>query len=338
MMWLEQKYVGLISTRLDRFKKKDRNLYNFRCPFCGDSRKSQSKARGWVYEKKGKLLYFCHNCNVAMDIPKLVKFLDINLHAEYIKELVAAKAGLIEKPKSDTEIFEEKMKPPRFIKMSELKSLKKISQLEYNHPAKQYIVSRKIPNFWHSRLFYAPKFVKFVNSVIPDKMKETETDEPRLIIPFINKEKLLTGFQGRSFAKTGIRYITILIDKDSPKIFNLDLCDQEKIHFIFEGPIDSMFIDNSMAMAGGHIDWNYVNKKSVFVYDNEPRSKHTCEKIQNIIDKGYSISLFPNTTNEKDINDMVLNGKSPELLRTILHENITSGLRAQMRFNNWRKC
>ena len=129
-----------------------------------------------------------------------------------------------------------------------------------------------------------------------------------------------------------------MIDKDSPKIFNLDLCDREKTHFIFEGPIDSMFIDNSMAMAGGHIDWNYINENAVFVYDNEPRSKHTCEKIQKVLDKGYAVSLFSNTVSEKDINDMVLSGKSPEILRTGLHSNIISGLTAQMNFNKWRRC
>jgi transcription elongation factor Elf1 len=338
MLWLENKYVGLVSSRLDRFKRKDKNLFNFRCPFCGDSQKSNSKARGWIYEKKGKLLYFCHNCNVSMSAPKLLEKIDKSLHLEYVREMLSVKAGLIDKPKTEVEIFEDKMKPPRFIKMSELKSLKKISQLDHDHPAKQYVVSRKIPNFWHSRLFYAPKFAEFVNSIEAEKIKNVTKDEPRLIIPFINKEKNLIGFQGRSFSKDGLRYITIMIDKDSPKIFNLDLCDREKTHFIFEGPIDSMFIDNSMAMAGGHIDWNYINENTVFVYDNEPRSKHTCEKIQKVLDKGYAVSLFSNTVSEKDINDMVLSGKSPEILRTGLHSNIISGLTAQMNFNKWRRC
>lgn len=336
-MWLEQKYIGLISARLDRFTRKGR-AYNFRCFLCGDSRKNRSKARGFLFPKKdGGFLYHCHNCHSTLDFPVVLKKLDPSLFDEYMKEKLMDQVNPAPRKKSDAEVLAESMKTPRFIKFSSLINLKKISQLDWDHPAKQYVISRKIPNPYHAKLFYAPKFKEFTNSVVPEKFSDTRYDEPRLIIPFIDEEKNLIGFQGRSFnPKTELRYITIMVDEDSPKIFNLDTCDRNKPHYIFEGPIDAMFVENSLAMAGGSIDWNYVNENSIFVYDNEPRSKETCKKISNIIDRGHSVCLFPETIKGKDINEMVLNREHLDI-QSLLEKNVSSDLEAKILFTAWKR-
>lgn len=337
MDWLQQKYIGMLSGRLERFKRNGR-AYNFRCPLCGDSQKSRSKARGFLFAKSdGGFLYHCHNCNATLDFERLLQNLDPSLYNEFVKEKIMIQVNPTERKKSDVEQFADKMKQPRFIRFSSLLNLKKISQLKWDHPAKKYVTHRKIPNKYHSKLFYAPKFKEFVNSVVPDKFSSTTYDEPRLIIPMIDEEKNLIGFQGRSFdPKSELRYITIMINDDSPKIFNLDECDRTKQHFIFEGPIDAMFVDNSMAMAGGSIDWNYVNEHSVFVYDNEPRSRETCAKISKVIDKGFSVCLFPETLTDKDINEMILNRKDLDIQSLIRH-NISSGLEAKVIFTAWKR-
>jgi transcription elongation factor Elf1 len=335
-MWLEQKYIGIVSGRLDRFKRVNNTTFNFRCPVCGDSQKNKYKARGYLFPKdKGGHLYHCHNCHVTLGFDKLLQHIDPLVYSDYVKESIAEKYGG-EKPKSEVEVFAEKMKTPVFIKMSELKSLKKISQLQYNHPAKEYIESRLIPTSMHHKLFYTPKFKQFVNSVVPNKFEDIDNDEPRLIIPFIDKEKMLFGFQGRSFKKDGIRYITIMIRDDMPKVFNLDQCDQTKQHFIFEGPIDSMFVSNSLAMAGQSINWSVCNEHTVFVFDNEPRSKETCAKIEQAINKGYGVVLLPHSIVQKDINDLVMAYPNIDIDR-LLVDNIYSGLTAKLQFQNWRK-
>lgn len=335
-MWLEQKYIGIVSSRLERFKRVNNTTYNFRCPVCGDSQKNKYKARGYLFPKdKGGHLYHCHNCHITLGFDKLLEYIDPLVYNDYIKELLAEKYGG-EKPKSEVEIFADKMKKPVFVRMTQLKSLKKISQLQYNHPAKQYVESRLIPTSYHHKLFYAPKFKQFVNSVIPNKFDSIENDEPRLIIPFLDKEKQLFGFQGRSFKKDGLRYITIMVRNGVPKVFNLDTCDTSKRHFIFEGPIDSMFASNSLAMAGQSIDWSICNEHSVFVFDNEPRSKETCKKIEQAIDKGYGVVLLPHSITQKDLNNLVLDHPNIDIDRLLI-DNIYKGLNAKLELQRWRK-
>lgn len=335
MSWLQQKYIGLISGRLERFKRVNNTTYNFRCPVCGDSQKNKYKARGYLFPKdQGGHLYHCHNCHVTLGFDKLLKVVDPVVHDEYLKESLAEKYGVREK--SDVELFADKMKKPVFVRMTQLKSLRKISQLEYNHPAKEYVDNRRIPTTYHHKLFYAPKFKKFVNTVIPNKFADIENDEPRLIIPFLDKEKQLFGFQGRSFRKDGLRYITIMVRDGEPKVFNLDSCDQTQQHFIFEGPIDAMFASNSLAMAGQSIDWSLCNEHSVFVFDNEPRSKETCKKIEQAIDNGYGVVMLPHGIPEKDVNNLVISHPNIDIDR-LLVDNIHHGLEAKLHFQKWRK-
>lgn len=337
-MWLEQKYIGLISGRLDRFKRTNNKTFNFRCPICGDSQKNRSKARGFLFEKSdGAYLYHCHNCNVTMGLDKFIEAIDPNIFREYLTEKLKTDYTPRARVKSDAEKFAEKMKTPLFVKATALSTLKKISQLGVDHPAKKYVVNRRIPNQYHSKLFYAPKFKAFVNSIVSNKFESTENDEPRLIIPFLDNDKNLIGFQGRSFKKNDmLRYITIMIDEQKPKIFGLDTCDTNKIHYIFEGPIDSMFVDNAIAMAGGSIDFDHVNDNSVFVYDNEPRSPETCAKIDKIINKGHKVVIFPEHIKSKDINDMILHEKLKNV-NEMLEKNISQGLEAKLIFKVWRK-
>lgn len=333
-MWLEQKYIGLISNRLELFKRTKKNEYNFRCPICGDSRKSKWKARGHLFPKDKGIgyLYHCFNCNITLGLEKFLEQIDPLIHQEFVREKISERLG--ERKKTEVELFADKMKPPTFVKDTPLKSLKKISQLKWNHPAKRYVDSRKIPTHYQHKLFYCPRFKEWTNTILPGKFEDMEWDEPRLIIPFIDEKGKLFGYQGRSFRKQGIRYITIMLNDDMPKVFGLDTCDLSKPHYIFEGPIDSMFVPNSIAMAGGSLNLEIVNSNSIFVYDNEPRNVETCKKIEKIIDKGYKVVIFPEQVKEKDINDMVLEGMS---VADILQYNISSGLEAKVIFTGWRR-
>ena len=54
--YIDIKYLNIISPQLQKFKKKGNNLWNFRCPYCGDSQKNKTKARGFVYQKKNDFL------------------------------------------------------------------------------------------------------------------------------------------------------------------------------------------------------------------------------------------------------------------------------------------
>lgn len=337
MLWLEHKYINLMSSRLERFARVNANTYKFRCPICGDSQKDRRKTRGYIYMRKGALKYFCHNCNASMGLPWFIKSQDPTLYAEYLKEKM-----LEQGQKDDTHAFAEKMKTPVFIKTTGLKDLKKVSQLKPEHPVKLYIQKRMIPTESHHKLFLTMKFKAWVNTMIPDKFEDLENDEPRLILPFLDKDKNLFGFQGRSFKKSGIRYITIILDDEKPKIFGLDTMDDSKDIYVVEGPIDSLFLPNGIASAGGDLitPLNLLDVQKdrfVVVYDNEPRNKHTVKHIEKAIESGYRVCIWPSSIEQKDINDMVLAGYTTDKVKDIIDECTYSGPTAKLHLAIWRK-
>lgn len=258
-----------------------------------------------------------------------LKQIDPNLHNEYVQEQFLNK----ERP-ANTEPDITKISHPKFRIDSPLKFLKKISQLTPDHPVKQYVMKRRIPPIYHHKLCYAPKFKQWINSVIPGKFNGDAVDEPRLVIPFIDKESNCFGIQGRAFNPNSIRYITIMFDEDKPKVFGLDTVDFSKEVFVLEGPIDSMFIPNAIAMAGADLTLQ-TNSKLTFIFDNEPRNKQIVSRMEKAIDKGYNIVIWPDDVMAKDINDMVLIGLDP---LKIINKNIFSGLAAKARLSQWNKA
>lgn len=346
MLWLDTKYINLLSFRLRNFKRKGNDQWNFSCPFCGDSKTNKYKARGYIFERKGKLRFFCHNCSIpGIDVPKLVKHLDPAMYDEYIKEKIMADPE--KKAKSDLQEFVDKMKPPVFVSSSPLKHLKKISLFKPTSAVKMWVDGRKIPPEAHYRLFFCKEFKHWVNAYcVPGKFEEESLtrDEPRLIIPFLDEQGNMFGFQGRSFRKNSkLRYITIMMDDTKPKMFGLDKVDVTVPHiYVVEGPIDSLFLPNCVASAGSDLTTSLhriVDDKSKFIviYDNEPRNKEIVKKIEKAIQQGYNVCIWPDSMEYKDINDMVLGGYDPKQIVDIINENVYSGLKATLRFSEWKK-
>lgn len=334
MLIIDHKYVGLLSNRLLRFTKVNPKTYNFRCPICGDSKRNSYKARGYIMEKKDVMLFYCHNCNASLSFANFLKQQDITLYTEYMQEKFLDKQSVKQEIVPDI----TKIVWPDYRFNSPLKHLKKISQLPHDHPAKLYVVQRKIPFDQHHKLFYAPRFKAWVNKCIPEKFNVSDGDEPRLIIPFIDKEKKCFGVQGRSFKKDGLRYITIMFDESKPKIFGYDTVDLSKRVYVLEGPIDSMFISNAIAMAGSDVNLDKLpdgwTQDLAFVYDNEPRNKQIVKKMEKAIDLGYNVVIWPDNIQQKDVNDMILSDLNPMQL---IRDNTYYGLEAKMRISQWKK-
>lgn len=342
MDWIDQKYVGLISNRLDKFKRVNSTTYNCRCPICGDSKTNKFKTRGYIIDKPVVgTIYYCHNCHASLSLGNFLKHLDSDLAEQYKRDKFVDKNVKPEdKPEPKRDI--SKIVVPTFLRGdSPLKALKKISQLAPDHPAKKYVQKRQIPTNVHYKLFYCPKFKAWVNSIIPEKFSEESlaNDEPRLIMPFLDKNGKMFGFQGRSFAKDGIRYITIMIDDSVPKVFGLDTVNEKGKIFVVEGPIDSMFLPNCVAMAGSAVDLSKVfpdkdKKDIVVVMDNEPRNKQIVERIDKFIEQGYSVCIWPEEIHQKDINDMILEGLDPEM---IIVTHVRNGLMAKAALTQWKR-
>jgi hypothetical protein len=268
-----------------------------------------------------------------------------SLYDEYLKEKLAEKyssqqTGVLAKPLDIT-----KVRFPKYLKEVAFKKLQKISSLRYDHPAKRYVESRKIPTKQHHRLFLSLEFKKWTNSIIPDKFGEDSLarDEPRMIIPFVDMDGSLIGYTGRAFGNSKLRYISIHVDTDKPFIYGLDSIDKTKKVYVTEGPIDSLFLPNALAM-GSSSNLNGLKQfmddpsKFVIVMDNEPKNKEICSIVEKCIDLGYNVCIWPAHIEQKDINDMVLSGIKPEDVKLIIDCNTSSGLEARLRFVEWKKC
>lgn len=351
MRWLDAKYIGLLSPRLRNFKRKSENLWNFSCPLCGDSENHKKRARGYIYLYKDKLQYTCHKCTRTRSIPNLIKELDLYLYDEYRKE------SLLEKQTYTNPIDSIVFDKPVFVDNGKFKKLKKVSQLDVDHFARKYVVSRMIPTPYHAKLYFTPAFKTFTNGLIPDKFEHPEDDDARLVIPLMDKNKNIFGYQGRAFGESKVRYITIMLDERQPRIFNLDTVDFSQRTYIVEGPIDAMFIENTIASAGGDIVsvlqscTEVVKDNIVVVYDNEPRHKETVKKMKKAIDAGYAVCIWPDEFKGKDINQMVLDRiptkkdyvntefvqKKVLLVKDVVDSNIYRGAEALLRLNEWKK-
>ena len=338
-MWLDQKYINLLSGQLERFKRKSQYVYNFRCPICGDSQLSSSKARGNIYNRKGLNRFHCFNCGVDIGFDKFLKQVNPRLHSEYLAEKLAES---VTPEKKDLIEFEAKMKKPVFLKAGPLKGLKKVSQLSPNDRVKQFVMGRRIPTPYHATLFACPNFKQYTNNLVPNKFDENSLlrDETRLLIPFISADKKVHAYQGRALGKSAVKYITIVLDESIPKVYGLDRVDFNRSVYVFEGPIDSMFVPNSISTAGGDMVSaisSFPKDKMVIIYDNEPRSKETIKKIDKSIMNGYSVVIWPENLEHKDINDMILAGMSSEFIEHIIKTNTYRDLAAKLALTKWSK-
>lgn len=337
MLWIETKYACLIASRVRNYERKSSTLWNFSCPICNDSSTDKRKARGYIYETKGHLRFHCHNCSSSMPFTSFIREIDESLYLDMKREMFSEQ----NEKKDELKEFTNKLKKPDYVKGTNFKELKKISQLSPNHVAKKFIDKRQIPTTWHHQLFFCEKFKEWTNTLLPGKFDPIKYEEPRIIIPFLSKNKSLIGYQGRDLSNDpkAIRYITIMLNEDQPRIFGLDKVDTNRRYYALEGPFDAMFLENAVASCGSDIVSELEKAKlskdnGVIVYDNEPRNRDTIKKINKAIRKGWRVVIWPDSISEKDVNDMFLAGLP---VKEIIAANTFKGLEAELKMATWKK-
>lgn len=356
-VYIDRKYLGFVSVRLDQFKQKSQDLYNFRCPYCGDSKKNKLKARGFVYRKNNDYFYTCHNCSKSTTFGKFLQEIDPTQYRAYALERYSAgetgnhnytkptfdglkgnafarfqSAG--DKPSGDPE-------PVRAMEKT-WKSYThySIANLPDEHYARAYIKNRKIPEKYWEEILFVPAFKDFLDEEFPDHGKDDIPNDDRIVLFYTNESGEITNVAGRALSDTKIRYVTVKI-KDEKKIFGLHRLQKENRVYVLEGQFDSFFIENSVASGDsnlGGIAAAYPELNTVLVYDNEPRNKDIVKQIEKSINLGHTICLFPDTVNGKDINEMIQNGLTSDEIKSIIDNNIFSGLTAKLRFTHWKRC
>ena len=337
---IDTKYTQLISPRFEKFQRKSDYLYNCRCPLCGDSKKNKSKMRGYIYRKGNDLFFKCHNCGAGTSLGNLIKQLDAGLYKEYVMERY--KAG-----ESGNNSFKQvtTIAPPRFDKLDTditYQNAERCDKLPDNHFCIQYLKNRRIPQDYYKLLYYTDNYKQFVSEVYPQVDKEITADK-RLVIPFYDQYNSLIALSGRALEVSDykLRYVTLRTNESEDKlIYGLDRVNTNETVRIVEGPIDSLFLQN--CVAAGDANLSLVAKsissgKKVLIFDNEPRNKDIVRMMQDAIKLGHDIVIWPDTIEQKDINEMIMAGRTKDEIESIISSNTFSGLQAQTKFVFWKK-
>jgi hypothetical protein len=340
-LYIDIKYLHSISYRLENFKKKTQDLFNCRCPICGDSQRLKRKARGYFYRGKNDLYYKCHKCGVSQHFGTFLKNFDATLYSQYVVERYAD--GAHNKTSHKTVESVLKFEEPKFTNKQEPKLLDSIMDrldtLPDDNEAVQYAINRKIPRDAFSRLYFIPNVKDIVQ--LNDKYKESIiTSEPRLAIPFLDGAGKLLVVSLRGLRGESLRYINVKIDEDAPSIFGLDTVDPTQEVLVVEGPLDSLFLNNSIACAGtsfGKIDQLSIPKENItIIFDNQPKNREVGKLMNKYIDMGYKLVIWPDVPG-KDINEMIENGLTSGEIQGIINDNTFQGLSAKAKYMMWRK-
>jgi len=338
---IESKYVRLLSHRLRNFKQKNDYLWNFSCPFCGDSQKNLTKARGYVFQKGTNLFYRCHNCGVSTNVGNLIKHMDSSLHKEYVLERYKSGESGFSNFKSPT--FD--IPSPRFDKVSKQKVFEHaewVDKLPSGHFCLEYVTKRNIPSSFYDKLLFTQHYKQFCDALVPNHGKQL-VDDARLVIPFYDEYNEIIAVSGRALETSDrtLRYITIRTnDSDKKLIYGLDRVNLSETVKIVEGPIDSLFLENCVASGDANLLLcadDISSDKIVLIFDNEPRNKEICKMMQDAIRLKYNIVIWPSTIQGKDVNEIILSGKSQSEIENIISSNTFKDIEAQLKFNMWKK-
>ena len=342
MLYLDQKYAQLVSTYLKRFKRVRENLWNFRCPLCGDSKKNAIKSRGYFFSDGKSIIFKCQNCGVSHSLYNFIKQISPSLASEYKMEWMREmgfQRNKVNKHKIDSDLSEKLKKVTNNLTTTYKTVLPAslVSQLPNDHECVKYLESRKIPKKYYKFLQYTDDFGALVTPYSATNGKYPH--DKRLVIPVYNQNGELTHIQGRALDKDAyIRYATVTVKKDAEKIFGLDRIKHNQKKYVLEGPIDSLFVPNSIAVMDSCLHKRgTIPKEFIMIHDCQPRNKEIVKQLKSSIDNGYKVVIFPENINGKDINEMILNGYTQDEIMKIIEDNTYQGLTAKLKFDKWRK-
>lgn len=335
MLYVDRKYLDLVSHRLSKFKWRSKTIANCRCPICGDSQKNKHKTRGYWYVKNDNYWYYCHNCGVSKSLKSFLFEIDASLHNQYSREVfVEGRGGLtVGLVAPEREFSPEQFKQSS---ISPYASATRLMGLREGHPARLYAEGRKLPKNRLESLYYVPKFFSWASewkeSYKP--VANTKSEHPRLIIPLIDHDGAHIGFSARCFGKEEPKYIMIRFDEFDPVPlkYGFDFVNMDLPIYCTEGPIDSMFVDNCVASCNAAL--HTVKEADVLIYDNQPRNREVIMNIERGVESGKKVVIWPSSFQYKDINEAVMEGC--EDIMDIVRQNTYSGLLLKLKFCEWK--
>jgi len=338
-LYVDEAWMKRLSLGLLRFRKVKPNVHVCRCPFCGDSKKSSTITRFFLYVRKGSLNVQCKNCNYSRSFYNFVFDYAPQQFEEYKKETLlhsfTTKKKEVPVKKTTKPSFNTVINKKEETSLTVLTNTVNCATLPDNHPAITYLCGRGFKKAQIERLLYTDDFKSVCMQLSKSSSKNLLENEPRIVIPFYDELGNIKLIQGRALKKSKMKYITIKTHDDVTKIYGLENLDKTKTTYCVEGPLDSLFVDNCLATCDANLTRSDAD---VLIFDNESRNENIVKLIDSAIDQGRSVVIWPNSTdNKQDINDMIQSGISQKLLMGVIRKRTFKGLMARLEFNKWKK-
>ncbi len=274
-----------------------------KCPYCSDT--------AFVYKTEVEM-FLCHGCQR-------------DLNYEKVKEYDANKSV-------DTGSRNTRIDIRQNVDYSSvLRYCERLDTLPDSHKCVRYVRSRGIDSSLLVDLYYSERFREIGISTGNIMVKGDES--PRLVIPIRNSEGKIYGMQGRALDDNEMRYLTMYFNNNE-RIYGLDKVDVTKPFNVVEGPIDSFFIKNCVALCGANDIDNKYSKLATIILDNEPRNRQIVDKVAKYLDRQFKVVIWPDHIKEKDINEMTLAGID---VNAVVTSNTFSGLTGKLQLNAWKK-
>lgn len=360
MDFVDRDYLGRLAPRLERFRERGTD-YNFRCPFCGDSARSEEKARGWVRwsERDRRYSYSCYNCSCSHSIAALIARVDPSLSTAYtaarfkskssrdISEDRSIRAALTAKPvfaRHDSVLAEAipvasealsgRTTTPRF---RPFPGLKPVWGSEW---ALEYLASRHIPVQALDEMFVADPLTE-VSGRIPAYEHLRFHKMKGIVFPYYGSDGSIAYLQART-TSADLRYMTFEVGGGG-KLWGRHRIKRGERAFMFEGVLDAVMTPNGLASGGVDliraakiVKEEYPDTPVALVYDSDWHSNEQVYwQVKRAIEEGFDV-VFANGPG-KDVNAMVMAGWTVEAVNDMLHSNIKTGLSARLAFAEAKK-
>ena len=332
-LYIEEKYIRLLSGHVRNFKQKNRNLYNFSCPSCGDSKTDEYKARGYFFKYKNAWLYKCHNCQYNTNLYGMLKLISTSLYNDFVLEEFKESNTSNKHVTVDYDVDISKFSKDKEIRLDSI--LSPLSLEKSTHKAIQYLVERKIPLEKIKTLYYSDD-INSLKSIFTDYQDTIFPKEDRIVIPIYDRQKKLLGVSTRAIRSSKSRYIILRHKSDVPLVYNIENLDFSETKYVLEGQFDSMFIPNSVAVSGLDMfkTFELFDSNTVYILDNQPRNRSVITAMKSVINAKKKIFIWPTKITEKDVNQAIF--KYPDFSQMI-NKQTYSGLDAELKLIEWSK-
>lgn len=311
--------------------KKHTDQFNFACPICKEGKSIHKKRRGYFFSKDG--YFFCHNCQQSWNPAEWIHMVSGSSYKEIYKEArgyTHSIQEIIDKHDSTSEkkVVKNHILPHDCVNLTDSSQLSYYKDNQVVKDCLSYIEERRLSSAINKcNTFYVS---------LTDKIHRN-----RLVIPFYDYTGKIIHYQTRAIYTEDEENGKYLSKIGSTKsLFGVNNISEDLDYiFLFEGPIDSMFVKNGTAVAGLTLNslqleqleqFRFHNR--VWVLDNQLDNEDVRRQYKDLIDRGEKLVIWPERFKDfKDLNEICVAGKRDSIPPEFLIQNTYSGVDATLK-------